>query len=186
MNINAFFTPKKFFLTKGIGRHKEKLTSLELALRDAKIGPYNIVKVSSIIPPGCKNVSSEEGIKYLSPGQIVFCVLSENSTDEKGRIVVSSVGVAQPDNPNLHGYLSEHHSFGQTEEEAKVYAEKLAAYMLATTLGFEFDTSSEMDEVREMWRVNGYSIQTNSISCVAECKENGVWTTVVAASVFIL
>ena len=42
------------FLTKGVGRHSEKLTSFELALRDARIAEYNLVRVSSIFPPGCR------------------------------------------------------------------------------------------------------------------------------------
>jgi len=46
--------PKQLFLTKGMGKHKEKLTSFEMALRAAGIAQYNLVKVSSIFPPGCK------------------------------------------------------------------------------------------------------------------------------------
>lgn len=46
--------PKKVFLTKGVGKHKEQLSSFELALRNAKIANFNLVRVSSIFPPGCK------------------------------------------------------------------------------------------------------------------------------------
>ncbi|MEM2440028.1 MAG: pyruvoyl-dependent arginine decarboxylase, partial [Candidatus Bathyarchaeia archaeon] len=46
--------PKYFFLTKGVGKHKEQLQSFELALRNAGIQHCNLVNVSSIIPPGCK------------------------------------------------------------------------------------------------------------------------------------
>lgn len=176
-------TPKKFFITSGVGMHKERLASLEMALRDAKVGEFNLVKVSSIIPPGCELISREEGLKLLSPGQIVFCVLSENATNEKNRLVVASVGLAMPQDPNLHGYLSEHSSFGQCEEEAGVYAEKLAAYMLATTLGLEFDTD---DDFREFWQINGHIVKTAHIAKSAGCPGNGIWTTVVAAVVFAL
>ena len=41
---------KEMFLTKGVGRHKERLSSFELALRDAGIAHYNLVSVSSIFP----------------------------------------------------------------------------------------------------------------------------------------
>lgn len=34
--------PKAFFLTRGIGVHKEQLTAFELALRDADIGLVDI------------------------------------------------------------------------------------------------------------------------------------------------
>ena len=45
------YVPRMMFLTKGVGRHKEKLASLELAFRTAGIAPFNLIKVSSIYPP---------------------------------------------------------------------------------------------------------------------------------------
>jgi len=58
--------PTKMFLTRGVGRHKEKLASFEDALRDAGLAEYNLVNVSSIYPPGCKLIRREEGKKLLS------------------------------------------------------------------------------------------------------------------------
>ena len=57
--------PKKIFFTKGVGTHKEKLASFELALRDAGIAACNLILVSSILPPGCKKVSKEYGVYEL-------------------------------------------------------------------------------------------------------------------------
>ena len=45
------FVPKEMFFTKGVGKHREKLTSFELALRSAGIAACNLVRVSSIFPP---------------------------------------------------------------------------------------------------------------------------------------
>ena len=70
MGINM--VPKQMFLTKGVGKHRERLTSFELALRDAGIAAQNLVRVSSIFPPNCKLLSRREGLKYLSPGEVVF------------------------------------------------------------------------------------------------------------------
>ena len=80
--------PKRIFLTKGVGKHKERLTSFELALRDAGIAAQNLVRVSSIFPPNCKLVSRKEGLKYLSPGEVVFSVVAENSSPSKSRRVM--------------------------------------------------------------------------------------------------
>ena len=85
--------PKRIFLTKGVGKHKERLTSFELALRDAGIASQNLVRVSSIFPPNCKLVSRKEGLKYLSPGEVVFSVVAENSSREPHRLMSSSIGV---------------------------------------------------------------------------------------------
>lgn len=178
-------TPRKFFLTRGVGYHKEKLASFELALRDAKIGIFNLVNVSSIIPPHCELVSVEEGLRELKAGEIVFCVLSQNSANEKGRIVAASVGLALPEDRSLHGYLSEFHAYGLTESEAGDKAERIAAYMLATTLGCEYDVDQELQKAKDFLRINGKKIYTSHIAISAECLRNSEWVTVVSAAVFI-
>ena len=185
MSVNLSFVPRRFFLTCGVGYHKEKLASFELALRDAKIGQFNLVNVSSIIPPKAELVSIEEGLKELKPGQIVFCVLSQNSANEKGRLVSASVGLAIPEGGDVHGYLSEFHAFGLTKEEAGDRAERIAAYMLATILGFDYDVDEELKKAKEFLVLNGYRIKTSYIAIDAECKENNQWVTVVSAAVFV-
>lgn len=86
--------PEYFFLTKGVGKHKEQLQSFELALRDAGIQHCNIVSVSSIVPPGCRLIPREQGLKLISLGEITFVVLARNSTNEPHRLIASSIGVA--------------------------------------------------------------------------------------------
>ncbi len=178
-------TPTRLFLTKGMGKHKEKLTSFEMALRAADIEKYNLVKVSSILPPGCKIISRDKGLKYLSPGEVVFCVMSENATNEPSRLVSASVGLAVPRQRTDYGYLSEHHGFGQREELAGDYAESIAAEMLATTLGVEFDENASWDEQKEYYKICGKIVRTTNITQTAMGDKNGLWTTVVAAAVFI-
>jgi arginine decarboxylase len=128
------FVAKKIYLTKGVGKHRERLSSFELALRSAGIAACNIVRVSSIFPPNCKLISRAEGLKHLKPGQVAFTVISENSTREAHRLIAAGIGLALPADKSMYGYLSEHHSFGETEEVAGEYTEELAAEMLATTL----------------------------------------------------
>ena len=93
------WSPERIFLTKGVGKHKERLTSFELALRDAGIAAQNLVRVSSIFPPNCKLINRAQGLKYLNPGEVVFAVVAENSTREPHRLVASSIGLAQPRRP---------------------------------------------------------------------------------------
>ena len=64
------FVANRIFITKGVGKHRERLTSFELALRDAGIAACNIVRVSSIFPPNCKLISRGEGLKHIQPGQV--------------------------------------------------------------------------------------------------------------------
>jgi arginine decarboxylase len=130
--------PKRMFLT-GVGRHKFKLKSFEDALRAAGVAQQNLVQVSSILPPHCKIISRNEGVKHLKPGAICFCVLARCDTDEHGRLAASSVGVAVPKDKEKWGYLSEVHSHGMNKREAEDMSEDLAAGMLGTTLGIDLD-----------------------------------------------
>jgi arginine decarboxylase len=179
------FLPTKVFFTKGVGRHKEYLQSFEIALRDAKIEKFNLVTVSSIFPPGCKRITVEEGLKYLQPGQIVFVVMARNATNEPNRLIASSIGVAQPSDPAQYGYLSEHHPFGETEEKAGEYSEDLAATMLATTLGIEFNPDTAWDEREKQYKTSGKIFRTFNATQSAEGHKNGLWTTVVSCCVLL-
>lgn len=179
------FTPNRLFLTKGVGVHREKLASFELALRDAGIQNFNLVHVSSIFPPNCVIISKDEGLKQLNSGQIVFCVMSRAETNEPGRHMAVSVGIAIPQDREHYGYLSEHHSFGQSEKVAGDYAEDLAAEMLASTLGIAFDVDSNYDQKREIFRIDGRIVNTMNITQFAEGDRDGRWTTVIAGAVFV-
>jgi arginine decarboxylase len=179
------YVPTKLFFTKGVGVHREKLSSFELALRDAQIACYNLVRVSSIYPPNCHEVSIKEGLKYLSPGQIVHVVISESATAEPNRLIAASVGVAIPKDRGTFGYLSEHHSYGQTAKISADYAEDLAAEMLATVLGVEFNPDSSWDEKREVWKIADVIYKTKEVTQSAIGNKDGLWTTVVAAAVLL-
>src|SRR5207237_4624214 len=144
--------PRRLFLTKGVGKHKERLTSFELALRDAGIASQNLVRVSSIFPPHCKLVSRKEGSKYLNHGEVVFAVVAENSTREPHRLLASSIGVAIPTDRSTYGYMSEHHSFGETDDQAGDYAEELGAEVRGTTLEAEFDADKAGHQQQEITR----------------------------------
>jgi arginine decarboxylase len=177
------FVPSKIFLTRGMGRHREKLASFELALRSAGIASFNLVTVSSIFPPNCKLIPRSRGLASLGHGEIVYCVLSRNATDEPNRLIGSSIGVAIPKDPKRYGYLSEHHSFGMNERTAGDYAEDLAASMLASTLGLDINLDQAWDERKEHWKIAGHIVKTTNITQTAVGKEK-LWTTVIAAAVF--
>ncbi|MBI4366466.1 MAG: arginine decarboxylase, pyruvoyl-dependent [Deltaproteobacteria bacterium] len=177
--------PTKCFLTRGVGKHREKLQSFERALRDAGISHCNLVRVSSIYPPGCRIIPRREGEKLLKPGQIVFCVLYDNATDEPHRLVAASVGMALPKDRSHHGYLSEHKSFGQTEKQAGDYAEDLAAEMLATILGVKFDPDKSWNDRKGDWTISGEIVKTHNITQSAIGDKSGLWTTVCAGCIFI-
>ncbi len=178
--------PSHVFFTSGVGRHKRKLQSFELALRDAGIASYNLVCVSSILPAGCKIISRAKGITKLMPGEITFCVLARSETDEPNRLVGSGIGLAVPATRKKHyGYISEFHGFGMKKQTMADLVEDMAATMLATTLGVEFDPDKAYDERKEIYRMSGKIVHSRAEVKTAEGDKNGLWTTTVAAAVFL-
>ena len=180
------YVPKIMFLTKGKGLHKDYLTSFELALRNAEIADLNLVSVSSIKPSNCKIVSRQEGRKHLMSGQVVFTVLARSSTNEPNRLIAASVGLASPVDNMQYGYLSEHHSYGETAQKAGDYAEDMAMEMLATTLGLPNDPSLTWNQREEQWKLSGKIYKTQNITQSAQGNKDGLWTTVISAAILIL
>lgn len=180
------FVPRQMFFTKGVGKHRNNLQSFEIALRDAGIEHLNLVYVSSIFPPGCKILSRAQGVKLISAGQITFCVMAETRTNEPNRLITAGLGCAIPASGERYGYISEHHGYGMTEKKTSDFVEDMAASMLASTLGVDFDPDADYDSRREIYRMSGQIVNTRSCVQTAEGDKNGLWTTVVAAAVFIL
>lgn len=183
--MSELLVPKAIFFTNGVGVHKDRLSSFELALRDADIEKANLVTVSSIFPPHCREISRKEGQKLIMPGQIVHCVMARQDTNEPNRLIAASIGLARPSNPNQYGYLSEHHSYGETAKKAGEYAEDLAATMLATTLGIEFDPEKQWSEREQAFKLEKSFLKTRNVVQSAEGNAKGYWSTVVALGVFI-
>lgn len=179
------YVPTKIFFTKGVGRHKDYLSSFEAALRNAGIEKCNLVTVSSIFPPGCKIITRTQGLKEISAGQITFAVMARNSTNEPNRLIASSIGVAIPADGKQYGYLSEYHPYGVKEKIAGDYAEDLAAQMLATTLGVKFDSDTDWNEREQVFKMSGKIVKTCNITQTAEGEKKGLWTTVIAAAVLL-
>lgn len=179
------YVPKEIFFTKGVGVHKEYLASFELALRSAKIEKYNIVTVSSIYPVGCKKVSVVKGLQQLQPGQIIHAVMARNATNEPNRLIASSLGIARPADPTMYGYLSEHHPFGESAKKSGDYAEDLAASMLATTLGIDFNPDTDWNEREQVFKMSGQIVHTSDVTQSAEGNKDGLWTTVIACAILL-
>lgn len=177
--------PTKVFLSKGVGSHRYQLKSFEDALRQAGVAQQNLVQVSSILPPKCKIISCESGLKKLVPGQISYCVMARSDTNEHGRLIASSIGIAVPKDQNNWGYISEVHGHGMNRQEAADLAEDLAADMLGTTLGLEVDPDKAWSEKEQVYKTSGLIIRTSNITQTARGQE-GFWTTTVAIAMLLL
>jgi arginine decarboxylase len=178
--------PKEVFFVKGIGHHKSKLGAFEQALRNAGIEKYNLVNVSSILPPHCIEINKEDGFKQLHPGQIIYAVLSRVDSNKLNQMISASIGIAKPSDKDQYGYLSEHHMYDAKPEQVGNYTEELAAEMLATTLGIDFNPEADYDEKREAFKMGGKIVETKHITEHATSKKENEWASVVVAAVFIV
>jgi arginine decarboxylase len=180
-----FPVPTSVFLTRGVGTHRQQLSAFEYALRDADIEQQNLVSVSSILPPRCELIARSAGVAMLRPGEITFCVLARAETNEHGRWITAGIGLARPKDLAHYGYISEHHCFGMTESETSEYVEDLAATMLASTLGVEFNPDAAWNERKRVYEMSDLIVDTQSIVASAKGAPNGEWTCVVACAVFL-
>src|SRR5271165_4219861 len=180
-----FPSPTRIFLTKGVGVHRNALTAFEFALRDADIEQQNLVYVSSILPPRCEVIAREAGVELLKPGDITFCVLARAETNEFGRHVYASLGLAKPADSDMYGYISEQHGYGMTAEASGEQAEDLAATMLASTLGLDFDPEGAWNERKQPYEHSQLIIDSTPITAAPACGPDNRWTCVVAAAVFL-
>src|SRR6516225_788875 len=179
-----FPIPRCVFLTHGVGVHRHALTAFEYALRDADIEQQNLVTVSSILPPRCELIGRATGVATLRPGEITFCVMARAETNEAGRRIAAGIGLARPKDPSHYGYISEHHTFGMPEAEMGEYVEDLAATMLASTLGVDFNPDAAWDERKRVYFMSDLLVDSLSITAFAEGASNRDWTCAVAAAVF--
>lgn len=180
-----FPRPTRMFLTKGVGVNRHSLAAFELALRDADIEQQNLVDVSSILPPRCEVIAREAGVELLKPGEITFCVLARAQSNEFGRHIHASIGLARPADPDMYGYISEVHGYGKTATESGEEAEDLAATMLASTLGLDFDPDAAWNERKQLYEHSSLIIDSTSITSVAVCEPGDRWTCAIAAAVFM-
>ncbi len=78
-------------LTTGRGEGDTALTAFDAALLDAGLGNYNLVKMSSIMPPGARPSSRLH--EEMPPGSLLPVAYGFLTSDQPGQIVSAAVAV---------------------------------------------------------------------------------------------
>lgn len=178
--------PSKFFFTKGTGIHEKDMRAFEEALRDAGVHTCNFIKTSSVIPPGCKLISREEGVKLLTPGQITFAIMAQSMTNEPGQIITAGIGMAQPKDKTQHGFLTEvEEVIGRTAEDVEQDVIEMAIENLVTQWNKKFDGEKVFRKGKKNYTIEGQGILVDSIVQTAQGAKKNQFTVVVALAVFI-
>jgi len=105
-------TPDKYFLTCGKSEGYMPLNAFDGALLDAKVGDTNLVRMSSILPPNCKEI---EPVK-LPGGSLVPLAYAGITSHIPGEKISAGVAVAIPADPSEPGLIMEYSAKGHKEE----------------------------------------------------------------------
>ena len=112
MKLNLADIPKYFFFAKGASEGYTPLNAFDGALIDAGIGAFNLVKVSSIIPPRCQE---KEGL-VIPPGSLVPTAYASIISDIPGELISAAVAAALPEDVERPGLIMEYSARGHKEE----------------------------------------------------------------------
>lgn len=95
--------PKRYFLTAGSGEASTGLNAFDAALLAAKVGDTNLIKMSSILPPGAEEIQPYE----LPKGSFVPLAYGEMVSQDPGIIICAAVAVGIPEDPSSAGLIME-------------------------------------------------------------------------------
>lgn len=104
----------KYAIKAGIGVSDKHLPSFDKALLKAGVGNYNLVRLSSILPAGCKHVTEID----LTEGRLLPTAYSTVSCDKKDVALVSTIGVGIPSDKSHVGVIMEYSALEKTPNEA--------------------------------------------------------------------
>jgi len=111
--------------------------------------------------------------------------VAENSTREPHRLLASSIGVAIPSDRNTYGYLSEHHSFGETETPPANTPRSWPPRCWPPLSNVEFDPDRSWSEKKQIYRLSNKIVRTANVTQSAVGDKRALWTTVIASAVLI-
>lgn len=98
----------------GVGAGKTTLSAFDSALKDAGVYNYNLITLSSIIPPASRVIKIR---RYKTPpeeyGYKLYVVKAEYRSDEVGKFIAAGIGWFQEDDGR--GIFVEHEIKGETK-----------------------------------------------------------------------
>ncbi len=105
------------------------LNAFDGALLDAGIGNTNLIKMSSIVPPGSRQLPVSE--LQLPPGSLVPAAYASMSSDIPGSMICAAVAAAWPEDPALPGLIMEYHAHGHRADAETVVRSMVEAGLAA-------------------------------------------------------
>jgi len=108
----SLFVARNYQLVAGTGKASTTLNAFDRALQNAGVSHFNLVKVSSILPPNAKPGS----VAVLPAGGVLFSAIAAIESDIHGELISAAVSVGIPKDPKQHGVIMELHLHGSSKE----------------------------------------------------------------------
>jgi arginine decarboxylase len=178
--------PTRMFVTSAVSANERRAWADDTVLCGAGIGNCNRVEVSSIIPPGCKIIAREEGLKLIKDGQILFAVLGKTNSATPGMKIATALGFVIPEDGGT-GFISE--AVGEDPDLDPAYVARRAAEaamgMYAMRMGLSYDPHKEFDPSKEVYKIGGRTVRVTTASTGATVDPSGKHTFVLTSAVFL-
>lgn len=120
-----YSVPRSYFLVSGAADAQTPLNAFDAALRDAGIEDLNLVKVSSIVPPGCQRVDP----RPIAAGTMVAAAYASITSALPGEVIAAGVAVGLPEEADRAGIIMEYSARGHREEIEEIVS-SMARYAL--------------------------------------------------------
>lgn len=103
-------------IVKGVGIGKTSLSAFDCALKNAGVYNYNLIRLSSIIPPNCTVTKTKQYKSQVSEyGHKLYMVMANIGSNEKGAYIAAGIGWYQLDSDH-RGMFCEHSVLGNTKK----------------------------------------------------------------------
>ena len=108
----------KIYIATGIGYGQTMLSAFDAALMDAGIHNFNLIQLSSIVPPGAQIISKRR-LEFSSEkyGNRLYLVKAESRSRETNKFIGAALGWYQIEDGR--GVFVEHEEIGETEEAVR-------------------------------------------------------------------
>ena len=102
----------RHFLTCGAAEGPTRPNALDGALLQAGVGNVNLVRISSVVPPGSRFVEAAP----LAAGTIVPAAYATITSELPGEVISAGVAVAYPRDESLPALIMEYSAAGHKED----------------------------------------------------------------------
>jgi arginine decarboxylase len=99
-------TPTRFFLVKGSSEGFSLLNAFDGALLASGVGDTNLVRMSSILPPGCEELNPPP--VPMPQGALVPVAYASLYSDVPGEVISSAVAIGIPKDTTRAGLIMEY------------------------------------------------------------------------------